>query len=100
MAQTYDTLFPPYQATLYADADRAVSQAGLWEWLETFTYRKDQEHLFWSHPNVESIQRNMRLRDEHSHLSFRTVMLAMQFIAKHGWTAWTKDVKFRRENVQ
>jgi hypothetical protein len=99
MAQhKYDDLFATYEATLYADADQAVTKAGLWDWMREFTPRRDQGFLFTSHPNIDVISSHMKLADQHSGASFAITMRAMEYIAKNGWDKWVAEVKLRRNS--
>jgi hypothetical protein len=93
----YESLFPIYQASLYADVDQAITQAGLWSWLAEFTPRQDRGFLFTTHPNMNVIQSHMKLANQHSGSSFAVTMRAMEYIAKKGWDNWVAEVKFRRK---
>ena len=99
MAQhNYNSLFPAYEATLYADADQAITKAGLWGWLKEFNPRADEGFMFSSHSNIDVISSHMKLADQHSGASFALTMRTMEYIAKNGWESLVAQVKLRRNS--
>jgi hypothetical protein len=97
MAQrNYESLFSPYEASLYADADQAITNSGLWGWLYEYTPPKEKGWMFDDHPFLDILQTHMKLIDEHSGASFAVTMRAMEYIAKNGWNKFVEQVKFRR----
>ena len=94
----YETLFPAYQAALYADADQAVTKAGLWDWLAERSSKRDRGFVFADESNVDIIASHMKFYNEHSGASFGVTMRAMEFIARHGFETWVADVELRRKS--
>lgn len=70
------------------DAYKAVSIAEAWDWLRTFN--DSHGFVFCTDPMMLKINRNIRY-DGHSGASFAWVMREMEFIAKHGWTAYISN---------
>lgn len=94
----YENLFPAYQAALYADADQAVTKAGLWDWLAESSSKRDRGFLFTDDPRIDIIRSHMKLIDQHSGSSFAITMRAMEFIARSGFEAWAAEVTLRRKS--
>ena len=94
----YESLFSPYEATLYADADQAITNAGLWGWLYEYTPPKEKGWMFDDHPFLELLQSRMKLLEEHSAISFALTMGNMEYIAKKGWDMFVEQVKLRRNS--
>lgn len=93
----YQSLFPPHLATLYADADQAVTKAGLWDWLVELSSRRDRGYPVTDDPRLDIIMSHMKLLDQHNDTSLMVMLRAMEFIAKHGFENWVADVELRRK---
>lgn len=96
--RNYESLFSQYEASLYADADQAITDAGLWGWLYEYTPPKERGWMYDDHPFLELLQSRMKLLDEHSGASFALTMRNMEYIAKYGWDSFVTLVKFRRNS--
>ena len=77
-----------WEREMFQDAFQAVEATpGGWEFLAQESPPADRGFMFWSHPTLTAIGRNMRY-DGHSGASHALVMRSMEFIAKKGWQAW------------
>lgn len=94
----YEHLFPADVAALYADADQAVTKAGLWDWLVEFSSRRDRGFAVTDDPRLDIIMSHMKLLDQHSGASLAVMLRAMEFIAKNGFEAWVAEVTLRRKS--
>ncbi len=75
-------------ATLLADAYKAVSLAEAWPFLRDESPPEDKGFMFWGHPTVKQIETKMEMLDAHSGASFGWTLRQMEAIAKLGWEAW------------
>ena len=99
MDRDYTTLFSAYEATLYADADQAITKLDLWNWLAGFTPKRTEGWMFTTHPNIEKISSEMKLFDAHSGASFAVTLQNMKYIAMVGWPSYVSQVKLRRSSL-
>jgi hypothetical protein len=85
---------PEWEREMYQDAFQAVEATpGGWEFLAAESPPETKGFMFWSHPTLSAINRNMKYGG-HSGSSHALVMRSMESIAKNGWVAWV--VRMRR----
>lgn len=84
MSRNYSELFDQHKANMLQDADNAVTQCKLWDWLNM--YEPANGFGLDNHPNLALINNAMKLYDSHSGASYGWTMRQMEYIAKHGWT--------------
>ena len=83
----YDMAFAP---ELKAVAD-AIDRLGLWAWIRDNPPPADAGYLFWRHPQLAAIVREVEGGERrHSGASFALAMRHMQYIATNGFDAWNK----------
>jgi len=85
MSRNYSELFDAHEAMMLQDADSAITQCNLWEWLRDYTPEEGKGFMFSEHPNLEKITSAMKYGG-HSGSSYGWTMRQMEYIAKHGWT--------------
>lgn len=101
MSRNYDTdLFTEHQAAMLKDADAAITQCGLWDWLRDYTPEHGKGFMFSEHPNLDRINEAMKLYDSHSGASYGWVMSGMNYIAKHGWDLFEFTVREERRKQE
>ncbi len=77
-----------HEREMYEDAYQAVEATpGGWDFLKNQSPPADKGFMFWSHPTLSAINRNIKYGG-HSGASHGFVMRTMEFIAKNGWDAW------------
>lgn len=91
MPRDYETLFPAFDAYILRDADEAITDAGMWEWLKTFEPKKDEGFMFTLHPNINEISLKMKY-DDHTGFTFAWCMRNMEAVAKKGWDKYRADI--------
>jgi len=84
MARNYYDLFEKFDADMLQDADNAITECGLWNWLTEYTPEDGKGFMFSSHPNLDRINNAMKYSG-HSGSSYGWTMRQMEYIAKHGW---------------
>jgi hypothetical protein len=97
MARNYSTLFDHHEATMLQDADNAITECGLWDWLQNYTPDEGKGFMFSEHPNLNKINAAMKYGG-HSGSSYAWTMRQMEYIAKHGWTLF--EFSKKNENMQ
>lgn len=97
MSHNYSDLFTENDANMLKDADAAITQCGLWDWLREYTPDEDKGFMFSSHPNLDRINSAMKYGG-HSGSSYGWTMRQMEYIAKHGWTLF--EFKVRQQNMK
>jgi hypothetical protein len=93
MSRNYSELFDVHEAMMLQDADSAITQCNLWEWLRDYTPEEGKGFMFSEHPNLVKINAAMKFGG-HSGSSYGWTMRQMEYIAKHGWTLF----EFTRRN--
>lgn len=85
MTRDYYTIYDEDDARLLQDADNAVTECNLWDWLKTFTPEEGKGFMHTRHENLDLINSKMKLLDEHSGASYAITMRTIEFVAKEGW---------------
>lgn len=97
MSHNYNELFGKNDAMMLEDADKAITECGLWDWLRDYTPEDGKGFMFSEHPNLTRINNAMKYGG-HSGSSYGWTMRNMEYIAKHGWTLF--EFKLRQENMR
>lgn len=86
-----------WDRVMYEDAFQAVEATpGGWEFLAQQSPPADKGFMFWSHPTLSEINKNIKYGG-HSGSSHAMVMRSMEFIAKEGWTTWVAEISTHRQ---
>lgn len=87
----YLKLYSEHEAMMLQDADNAITECGLWEWLSTYNPPDGTGYMFSDHPNLTKI--NAALKYEgHSGSSYAWTMRTMQRVAHLGWTTFVNVI--------
>jgi hypothetical protein len=97
MPHNYTDLFSRHEAMMLEDADKAITECGLWDWLRDYNPEEGKGFMFSNHPNLDRINNAMKYGG-HSGTSYGWTMRNMEYIAKHGWTLF--EFKLRQENMR
>jgi hypothetical protein len=97
MPHNYSELFEKNDAMMLEDADKAITECGLWDWLRDYNPEDGKGFMFSEHPNLDRINNAMKYGG-HSGSSYGWTMRNMEYIAKHGWTLF--EFKLRQENMR
>ncbi len=81
------------------DADTAITQCGLWDWLRDYTPEEGKGFMFSSHPNLTRINEAMKYGG-HSGSSHAWTMRQMEYIAKHGWELFQFNAREQRRKEE
>ena len=81
MTHDYTTLYKRADAEMLADADTAITECGLWDWLKTYTPQHGKGFMFSEHPNLTRINTAMKY-EGHSGYSYAWTMRTMEQVAK------------------
>lgn len=84
MDNKYLKIYPKHEAMMLQDADTAITESGLWEWMSTYNPASGDGFMFSSHPNLDKIGEAMKYQG-HSGSSYGWTMRMMQKIARLGW---------------
>ncbi len=84
MDNKYLKIYSKFEAMMLQDADAAITECGLWEWMSTYNPPDGKGFMFSSHPNLDKINAAMKF-DGHSGASYGWTMRVMQKIARVGW---------------
>lgn len=95
MSHNYAELFSEHEAMMLKDADAAITQCDLWNWLRDYTPEDGKGFMFSEHSNLTRINDAMKYSG-HSGTSYGWTMRQMEYIAKHGWTLFEFTVRERR----
>lgn len=96
MSRNYTELYTDkWSADMLKDADAAITKCELWDWLKEFTPEDGNGFMFTTHPNLEKINKEMKLYDNHSGTSYGWTMRQMEYIAKNGWESF-RDLRLKR----
>jgi hypothetical protein len=90
MSRNYDILYDRSDAKMLKDADDAISQCELWDWLKNYSPEDGQGFMFTKHPNLDRINKAMQYSG-HSGSSYAWTMRNMEYIAKNGWQAFVNQ---------
>lgn len=85
MPYDYASLFKEHEVQMLEDAEAAITQCDLWDWLREYTPEEGKGFSFSRHPNLDRINSAMKY-EGHSGSSYAETMRCMEYIAKHGWT--------------
>ncbi len=96
MSRNYTDLFEGHEAIMLEDADKAITECGLWDWLRDYTPEENKGFMFSQHPNLDKINAAMKYGG-HSGSSYGWTMRQMEYIAKHGWTLF--EFSKRNDNM-
>lgn len=101
MSRNYSELWSKHDAEMLYDADDAITQCNLWEWLKEYTPEEGKGFAFCAHPNLIKINEVMEQYPQHSGCSYAWTMRQMEYIAKNGWENYytTRKEKLRREAI-
>jgi len=77
----------------YADAYETIERLGLWEFFRTETPPEGKGYMFWSHPTMDRLTKEMKTANDHSGASWGLTMRTMEYIAKNGWEQWVAKIK-------
>jgi hypothetical protein len=97
MPYNYSDLFKEHEVAMLEDAEAAITQCGLWDWLREYTPEEGKGFVFSSHPNLDRIISAMKY-EGHSGSSYAWTMRQMEYIAKHGWTLF--EFAVRKQNLE
>lgn len=97
MSHNYSTLFDTHDAEMLQDADNAITQCGLWDWMKTYTPDHGKGFSFTTHPNLSKINDQMKYTG-HSGSSYAWTMRNMEAVAKDGWDMYCSRVLERRRD--
>ena len=84
--RNYTPLYPnsDNEANMLQDADNAITECNLWDWLKEFN-PGNEGFSFSKHPNLNLITSKMKLYDAHSGSSFAWTLRQMEYVAKNGF---------------
>lgn len=100
MTHNYSELFESNDATMLNDADTAITECNLWEWLKTYEPENGKGFMFSEHPNLNRIRSAMKYED-HSGGSYSWTMRTMETIAKNGWESFYNEIQDqKRKNAE
>ena len=85
MIRDYSTLYSKDEAEMLQDADNAVTECGLWDWLKEFNPKENEGFMFTKHENLDKIHSKMKLLDQHSGFTYGWIMRNIQYVAQHGF---------------
>lgn len=91
MSRNYSELFDNHEANMLQDADNAITECKLWDWLNM--YEPANGFGVDNHPNLTLINNKMKLYDSHSGSSYGWTMRHMEYIAKHGWALFEFNIR-------
>ena len=97
MPYNYSDLFKEHEVAMLEDAEAAITQCGLWDWLREYTPEEGKGFAFSSHPNLDRINSAMKY-EGHSGSSYAETMRQMEYIAKHGWALF--EFAVRKQNLE
>ena len=92
----FETLYDNYESKLLRDAHEAITKCDLWDWMRSYTPQEGLGFVFTSHPNLDAINKAMKMMDDHSGGSYGWTMRQMESIAKIGWDAHKNMVRKAR----
>lgn len=99
MSHNYSDLFNENNAAMLQDADAAITQCELWDWLRDYVPENGKGFMFSEHPNLTRINNAMKY-DGHSGSSYVWTMRNMEYIAKHGWTLFEFTIREQRRKEE
>jgi hypothetical protein len=90
MTRDYSSIYETHDAEMLADADNAITECDLWEWLKNYEPEGGKGFMFSQHPNLTRINTAMKYGG-HSGASYGWTMRTMEQIAKGLLTVPTKE---------
>jgi hypothetical protein len=90
MTHNYNELYDTSDAEMLQDADNAITECNLWDWMKTYEPEVGKGFTFSSHENIAKINKAMKY-EGHSGTSYAWTMRNMEHIAKNGWTTFYND---------
>lgn len=94
MIHNYNDLYPDHEAVMLQDADNAITQCNLWEWLRSYVPSEGKGFIFADNPNLDRINNAMKFQG-HSGGSYAWTMRCMESIAKDGWELFVTNRKIQ-----
>lgn len=92
----FETIYTPSESKMLKDAYDAITWCEMWDWMREYTPIEGLGFMFSSHPNLDRINGEMKLLDEHSGASYGWTMRQMESIAKRGWEDHKNQVRWNR----
>lgn len=84
MDNKYLKLYSKHEAMMLQDADAAITECGLWDWMSSYNPASGDGFMFSNHPNLDKINAAMKYQG-HSGASYGWTMRTMQLVARIGW---------------
>ena len=81
MVRDYTSIYGKDSSVMLADADKAITECGLWDWMKTYEPEKGNGFMFTQHPNLDRINKAMKY-EGHSGSSYGWTMRVMEQVAK------------------
>lgn len=97
MTHNYSSLFDSHDAEMLQDADNAITQCDLWDWMKSYTPEVGKGFSFSEHPNLTKINEKMKYTG-HSGSSYAWTMRNMEAVAKDGWDVYYRQVIDKRRD--
>ena len=72
-----------------------IDSLGYWDWFKNEKPPQDKGYMYWGHPNVSSINKNLK-NNNHSGATFGYALRCMQSIAVNGFDKW-KNMQLQPE---
>ena len=92
----FETIYSTMESRMLKDAYDAITTCKMWDWMREYTPAEGLGFMFSSHPNLDMINKEMKLLDDHSGSSYGWTMRQMEFIAKNGWNVHKNMVRKAR----
>jgi hypothetical protein len=92
----FQSIYTAYESTLLKDAYDAITTSDTWQWLRHYYPDKESGFMYSSHPNLDRIQKQMKMYDMHSGASYGWTMRQMESIAKNGWDEHKNKIRQKR----
>lgn len=97
MIRNYSEVYSENDLEMILDADNAITECKLWDWLRTYEPDQGKGFCFSSHPNLDKIKNAMKY-DGHSGSSYAWTMRIMELISKGKWPIiYSEAMKDKRE---
>lgn len=80
-----------HSRAMIQDAYSATTKTeGGWEFIKEFSPPADKGFMWCSDPKLSEIDKNMKMHDQHSGSSYAWTMRNIEYIGKHGWSAFVQ----------
>jgi hypothetical protein len=101
MIHNYNDLYPDNEARMLQDADDAITQCNLWDWLGSYITQDGRGFMFGNNPNLDRINNAMKYQG-HSGSSYAWTMRCMEAIAKDGWELFelNRKIEIQKERTK